>query len=198
MIYPAHGDDFARLSWHDNVVYGLRLEIGDPERDDWRSNLVLDLDHIVEWVGDEANARFRVAPATLSFQHATDLRIAVDCGDSGGQVALHALSIDAVTRERIVDQKICFDRPYYRWAIAFNWPRGGEIRFGASDFTLGFARRAGAAGPAAAVAARPRLTHTPRSRALDRSAVEAWSTKSGSRSRIRHRRRNSRVSASST
>jgi hypothetical protein len=43
--------------------------------------------------------------------------------------------IDDVARERIVDQKICLDRPYYRWRIAFNWPRGGAIRFGASGFT---------------------------------------------------------------
>ncbi len=129
--------DFERVSWHDNVVYGLRLEIGDPARDDWRSNLVLDLDHIVEWVCDsDGGCQFRVAPATLTFHHATDLQVAIDCGDTGGQIALHALSIDAITRERITDQKICFDRPYYRWRIAFNWPQGGEIRFGASDFTL--------------------------------------------------------------
>ena len=129
--------EFERLSWHDDTLYGLRLEIGDPERNDWRSELVLDLDHIVEWVCDgDGSCRFRVAPASLTFHHVTDLQVAVDCGDTGGQVALHALSIDAITRERIVDQKICFDRPYYRWRIAFNWPRGGEIGFGASDFTL--------------------------------------------------------------
>ena len=40
------------------------------------------------------------------------------------------------TRERIVEQKICFDRPYYRWRITLNWPQGGEIRFGASDCSL--------------------------------------------------------------
>lgn len=137
MRYPIHGGDFDRVSWHDNAVYGLRLEIGDPERDDWRSNLVLDLDHIVEWVcGIGRSAQFRVAPATLTFHDITDLQVAVDCGDTGGQVALYALSIDAITRERLVDQKICFDRPYYRWRIALNWPQGGEIRFGASDFTL--------------------------------------------------------------
>lgn len=137
MTPTTEASDFERLSWHDNTVYGLRLEIGDPERNDWRSNLVLDLDHIVEWVCDgDGGCRFRVAPATLTFHHATDLQVAIDCGDTGGQVALHAFSIDAITRERIVDQKICFDRPYYRWLIALNWPPGGEIRFGASDFTL--------------------------------------------------------------
>jgi hypothetical protein len=136
MTAGAGAGDFESLSWHDDTVYGLRLEIGDPERGDWRSNLVLDIDHIVEWVRAGETFRFQVAPATLTFHHATDLQLAIDCGDTGGQVALHTLSIDAIDRERIVDQKICFDRPYYRWRIALNWPQGGEIRFGASDFTL--------------------------------------------------------------
>lgn len=137
MTSSTRTEGYEPRSWHDDTLYGLRLEIGDPERDDWRSNLVLDLDHIVEWIcGSEGDAQFRVAPATLTFHDVTDLQIAVDCGDTGGQVALYTLSIDAITRERIVEQKICFDRPYYRWRIAFNWPRGGEIRFGASDFTL--------------------------------------------------------------
>lgn len=137
MTSSTEASDPEPSAWHDDTVYGLRLDLGDPERNDWRSDLMLDLDHIVEWVcGVDRRCRFRVAPATLTFHHVTDLQVAVDCGDTGGQVALHALSIDAVTRERIVDQKICFDRPYYRWRIAFNWPQGGEIRFGASDFTL--------------------------------------------------------------
>ena len=114
--------------WHDNSVYGLRLVIGDHERGDWRSDLVLDIDHIVEWVyAADRRPRFRVAPATLVFHDVTDLQIAVDCGDTGGQVALHALSIDRVVRARILDQKVCFDRPYYRWRIEFNWPAGGCI-----------------------------------------------------------------------
>ena len=137
MTPSAEASDFERTVWHDDTLYGLRLDLGDPDRDDWRGNLTLDLDHIVEWVcGVDRRCRFRVAPATLTFHDVTDLQVAVDCGDSGGQVALHALSIDGIARERIVDQKICFDRPYYRWRIAFNWPEGGEIRFGASDFTL--------------------------------------------------------------
>lgn len=131
--------DFERLSWHDDTLYGLKLEIGEPARDDWRSDLVLDIDHIVEWLcaadAADGGVRFRVAPATLTFHDVTDLQVAVDCGDSGGQVALHALSIDAVTRDRIRDQKVCFDRPYYRWRIVFNWPKGAEIRFAASGFT---------------------------------------------------------------
>ena len=88
---------FDRLSWHDNYVYGIHFAIGDIERGDWRSDLVLDIDHIVEWVcGAGQAARFRVAPATLTFHHVTDLRLAVDWGDSGHRVALHELLLHGV------------------------------------------------------------------------------------------------------
>jgi hypothetical protein len=129
--------EFAPLLWHDNAVHGLSMEIGDPEAGDWRSELVLDIDHVVTWTCGSPGepARFEVAPATLTFHHAGDLRIAIDCGDTGGQVALHELSIDRITREQIRDQKVCVDRPYYRWRIELNWPRGGLIGFAASGFT---------------------------------------------------------------
>lgn len=132
--------DFERLSWHDDTIYGLSFEVGDPERNQWHSDLVFDIDHIVEWLRDQAGRetgrfRFRVAPATLTFHGVTDLTIDVDWGDSGHRTALHEVSIDAVTREPVENQKICLDRPYYRWRIALNWPRGGEIAFGASGFT---------------------------------------------------------------
>lgn len=129
--------EFAPLLWHDNVVHGLHFEIGDPDAGDWRSELVLDIDHVVAWTcglpGEPA--RFEVAPATLTFHHAGDLRIEIDCGDTGGQVALHELSIDRITRERIKDQKVCLDRPHYRWRVELNWPAGGLIGFAASGFT---------------------------------------------------------------
>jgi hypothetical protein len=114
----------------------LRLEVGDPDRGDWQADLVLEIDHILEWLpGTDGRIRFRVAAARLTFHDVTDLLVAIDCGDSGGQVALHELSIDSITRERIRDQKVCLDRPYWRWRIALNRPLGGAISFGASDFT---------------------------------------------------------------
>jgi hypothetical protein len=36
-------------SWHDNLIYGFHLRCADPERCIWRSDLVLDIDHIPEW-----------------------------------------------------------------------------------------------------------------------------------------------------
>ena len=131
------GADFDATSWHDNIVYGIRFAVGDATRDQWHSNLVLDIDHNVEWVcGDAGGVTFRVAPATLTFHDVTDARIAVDFGDSGHQTNINELSISAITRAQIADQKICLDRPYYRWRIALNLPAGGEIAFGASGYTL--------------------------------------------------------------
>ena len=136
MAKPTTDSDFESLSWHDNIVYGLRLDVGDAKRGNWRSDLILDIDHIVEWVRAEpAEMRFRVAPATLTFHNVTDLRIAVDFGDSGGQIMMNELSIATIMREAIADQKTCLDRTYYRWLIELNLPRGGEIAFGASGLT---------------------------------------------------------------
>lgn len=128
--------DFDTLSWHDNVIYGMRFDIGDAAQGEWRSDLVFDIDYIEEWVRDPTGGvRFRVAPATLNFHKVSDLRIAVDFGDSGGVNMINELSIAAITREPLVLK----DRPgaplFYRWRIELNLPQGGEIAFGAGGFT---------------------------------------------------------------
>jgi hypothetical protein len=128
--------DFERLSWHDCHIWGLTLEAGDPDAGDWTSDLVLDLDFIVEWIcGVDGGVAFRVAPATLTFHGVTDLAVAVTWEASGHQAALHPLSIDRIDRARTEKQKVFLDRPYYRWGIHLNWPDGGVIEFGAYGFT---------------------------------------------------------------
>ena len=128
--------DFEHLSWHDCHIWGVNLRVGDPEDDDWTSDFVLDIDFIVDWLcGVSHNAQFRVAPATLSFHGVTDPRIAINWGDSGFRTAVHGISIDRIERERVRDQKIFFDRPYYSWRIKLNWPSAGEIALGAVGFT---------------------------------------------------------------
>ena len=136
MSDDASRSDFESLSWHDNTLYGLRLDVGDSFRGDWHADLVLDIDHIVEWVrGEAGRVQFRVAPATLTFHGVTDLRIAIDWGDSGDRTALHEISIDGITREPVPDQPGYPAREHYRWRIALNWPKGGAIGFGAKGFT---------------------------------------------------------------
>ncbi|OAP41122.1 hypothetical protein AU381_04350 [Sinorhizobium glycinis] len=114
--------------WHDNLIYAIRFDIGDPERQEWRSDLVLDIDFIADWLCEPSGMfRFSVAPATLTFHDVGDLQLAIDHGDSDGRTAMSELSIDRVTRERL-------DRPFdfWRWTINLNSPPGGKIVFCAS------------------------------------------------------------------
>ena len=134
--------DFDRLSWHDNLIYGLRIDAPDPDCGDWRSDLVLDIDHIVEWLPQAAaggnapagEARFLVAPATLVFHGARDLRIRLDPVMAGA--GLNEWAIDRVTREPAGPASGAAGAPpLFRWRIALNLPAGGEIGFDATGFS---------------------------------------------------------------
>src|SRR5262249_12356697 len=123
------------LSWHDNLIYGVRFEVGDADRNDWRSDLALDIDHIVEWLcGVDGGATFRVAPATLTFHDVTDLHIDLDFADGTYPRTLNELSIDRISVVA-VDTQFGGPGPYGRYTIALNLPQGGAIAFGASGFS---------------------------------------------------------------
>lgn len=128
--------DFARLSWHDCHIWGLELRLGEPDEDDWTSDLALDIDFIVEWLcGVGGGHQFRVAPAWLVFHAVTDLSIDMNWGDSGFQVPLHEAYVDRIEREPLREAKVYLDRPYYNWRIKLNCPESGEIAFGAVGFS---------------------------------------------------------------
>lgn len=136
MSEPVSKPDFDAMSWHDNIVYGLQFHVGDASQGDWLHDLSFDIDYIVEWVRDgEHGARFRVAPATLTFHDVTDLRIGVDFGDSDSLNAINNLSIANATRQAVDDTQRFPDRDYYRYRIELNLPQGGEIAFGGRGFT---------------------------------------------------------------
>lgn len=129
-------DEYDAFRWHDNLIYALHLDTADPARGVWRSDLVLDIDYIAEWIcGTDGNAQFRVAPATLVFHDVTDLRIAVNLGNVGRRRALNELSVGAITRVPTPAQGAVGPFPYFLWRIELNSPPGGEIEFGASGFT---------------------------------------------------------------
>ena len=84
--------NFNGLSWHDNPVYGLFI---DNDVNLWKSDLIFDIDFIVEWLcGVDSRTQFKIAAATLTFHHVTDLKIGVDWGDSGQQVAVSEMTLD--------------------------------------------------------------------------------------------------------
>ena len=107
------------------------FNIGDAAKQEWRSDLIFDVDFIAEWLCEPAGEyRFRVAPATLTFHDVGDLSLAIAHGESDGRTALNELSINRVTRERLVRP---FD--FWRWTIELNAPLGGTIRFCSTGFT---------------------------------------------------------------
>ena len=117
--------------WHDNVIYGVRFDLGEPGKQDWRSNLVFDIDFIAEWLREPSGEYlFRVAPATLTFHDVGDLSILIDQGNSEGRNAMTECTIDSVTRKRL-DRT--FD--FWHWIIKLNMPAGGRIEFCASGFS---------------------------------------------------------------
>ena len=123
------------ISWHDNLIYALHIRAPDPDAGDWRSELLLDIDHIVEWIcAPNGKAKFRVAPATLVFHDVTDLRIQLDMSGAV-PLALNELSIDAVEKSPARHPGQASALPYHRWRIGLNLPRNGEITFGASGYT---------------------------------------------------------------
>lgn len=116
---------FDDMSWHDNHVHAIRI----VEGADGAGDLVLDLDHIVEWL-DEPNRgfRFRIAPALLTFHGVMFFRISLDYATPSmafAPFAIHDISRRAEQRERYVAQL---------WTISLNWPNG-EIAFEARGFT---------------------------------------------------------------
>ena len=125
----------AGIGWHDNIIYSIHFVVGDAASGEWWSNLVLDIDHITEWVcGTEGKALFRVAPATLTFRDVADLRLSLDFAGGAHPRTLNELSIDGITSEPLPPDKAPGRMPYRRWRIGLNLPQGGEIAFGSSGY----------------------------------------------------------------
>lgn len=123
-------------SWHDNLIYGLHLHGADPERGIWRSDLLLDIDHIVEWVrGTDGGMSFRVAPANLVFHDVRDLKIDVDFSGRDMRENLNELSIAQILVRPDPDPQQTTGSKFGHWRIELNLPQGSEITFYASGYT---------------------------------------------------------------
>lgn len=117
--------DFDQMSWHDNHVHGIQLVGGQ----NGEGELVLDLDHILEWIKDgDRGFKFRVQRATLAFHGVMFPRIAVDYASA--TAAFGPFMIDGI--ERRVEKRERYEAQI--WKLPISWP-GGQIEFEARGFT---------------------------------------------------------------
>jgi hypothetical protein len=122
---PETEADFDRMSWDGCRIWKIEIAAGEGTAD-----LILGLDLVVDALcGFNQEARFKLAPATLTFHTVTDLKVDVDCGNSGHLLMVQPLSIAEI------DRAATRSPSYFAWRIRMGWPRGGEIAFGAAGFT---------------------------------------------------------------
>ena len=117
--------DFESTSWHDNHIHAFRF----VEGKDGTGDLILDLDHIVQWLeGEGSGFKFRVVPATLTFHEVMFPRIAIDFG--AASAAFGPIMIDGI--ERRTEQRTHYLATI--WKIPMTFPPG-EMEFEARGFT---------------------------------------------------------------
>lgn len=123
-------DEWISGEFHDNRIHGLQLI-----SDDFRSELLFDIDHIIQWpdcaVGGEAT--FEVARATLRFHTVTDTHISIHTGGGTYATTPGEIFIDRIERTPV--ETPIRAPEYYLWKIHTNHD-GVVIEFGAADFSL--------------------------------------------------------------
>ncbi len=133
---------FDRISLHDVRVYALLFQRGET-----KGNLVLDIDYIVEWPSaEDAERRFLMVPATLTFADVVDLQIHLDWGDRSiyekpphGVICCPSgeLIISHFTRSTYTDRLYADGpEPYLKYELSFWEPEGARISLGARNFRI--------------------------------------------------------------
>ncbi|MCI0334185.1 MAG: hypothetical protein L0228_13285 [Planctomycetes bacterium] len=122
--------DFGDLSFHDNLLRGVLLRSDEAGI----SDLILDIDHITEWVAADGGYAWLIAAADLIFHGVTGLKFSIDWHDEKYQVVSGGDWILDVSHEPVVPQLVYLDRPYWRWDFSFAMET--QLSFGAYGFTL--------------------------------------------------------------
>lgn len=119
-------DIFEEFNWHDNALHGIRIIEGEFD-----SQLVLDIDHIVEWLPPSENAfSFMVAAADLIFHGVNDIVVSVNYKECSA--AVQPMIIHEITREEFLYPN---GRTGFFWKIEIMWPTNSYISFNAAGFT---------------------------------------------------------------
>jgi hypothetical protein len=123
--------------FHDDTIHAIQFIPVDVDDDNWECELVLDIDHIINWVKSNKNGyEFDVVEATLSFHDVS--KISIQCSILGG--GANPIPIDRIERSDEPTIKrgefMCFG-----WIIFLNDGDDGTIRFVASRYSLDKARK---------------------------------------------------------
>jgi hypothetical protein len=116
--------DFDNLEWHDCKIYGLAF-------DDVAYKFYLDIDFILEWIkplNEDEGYKFKIAPATLIYHNAWDVRFDIDTNLS--------LDIDSISMKNPHSPKnnaVLPDTLEYDWVIEL---QQGAISFKSIGFEL--------------------------------------------------------------
>jgi hypothetical protein len=118
--------EFDQMGWHDNHVHAFLIREGQNGSGD----LVLDIDYILEWncPTDQKHYQFLVAPATLTFESMSELKLQLDYATPTAGIC--PFSIDGIFREH---KQYPNGYTLFSWRIPINWPTG-EISFIASGY----------------------------------------------------------------
>ncbi len=119
-------ESFEQMNWHDNHVHALAIEAGE----DGTGKLVLDIDHIAEWICCSDNSfAFMIVPSTLTFHEVSNLAIAIN-------YAARSIGVTPFSIHQIHREPIQYPNGYatFKWRIELNCP-DGEITFEAPSFS---------------------------------------------------------------
>lgn len=125
--------DYDPFQFHDNSINGI---IFPPYDENARSELHLDIDHILDWVycsPIEGESIFSVSKGLLKFHNVTDLIININWGDSKYTSSASREMIVEIQREK-VSTTLGYPE-YYKWTIVTN-SDDYVISFGASSMSL--------------------------------------------------------------
>ncbi|CUK04189.1 hypothetical protein RUE5091_02598 [Ruegeria denitrificans] len=122
-----------RHEFHDNSIYALKLISPDPNNGDWVSELILDIDHIEDWIRrDNGRFSFSLCQVNLCFEGVSDLTVSF----SFPKLTITPLPIDRITRSREPVRVHGMDYFEFVWTKALNDRRGGRICFHATGYRI--------------------------------------------------------------
>ncbi len=107
-------------SFHDNTIHSIEFI-----DEDFETNLILNIDHITEWVQLKESCKFKVAPAQLTFRKVSDLNIQIS--KPGFTIGTYMETILDIVKDSL---------PGNRYEYTIKLLNGNFIKFNACSYDL--------------------------------------------------------------